>query len=39
MIFHSFVSHKEPKNLKERDLQDFLSFLVVETRVSSATQN
>ncbi len=37
--FRAFVNHKEPTNLEGRDLQDFLSHLAVEKKVSPSTQN
>jgi len=37
--FRAFVSHKEPSELDGRDLQDFLSHLAVEKKVSASTQN
>ncbi|MEW6573661.1 MAG: integron integrase [Bacillota bacterium] len=37
--FRSFAADKPPSRLEGRDLQDFLSHLAVERRVSSATQN
>jgi len=37
--FRAFVNDKEPKLLEGRDLQDFLSHLAVEKRVSPSTQN
>jgi integron integrase len=37
--FRSFVGDKSPSRLEGRDLQDFLSHLAVERRVSPATQN
>ena len=37
--FRAFVNDKEPQQLEGRDLQDFLTHLAVEKRVSSSTQN
>jgi integron integrase len=37
--FRSFVGEKQPDQLGGRDLQDFLSHLAVEKKVSSSTQN
>ena len=37
--FRDFVKEKCPDNLEGRDLQDFLSHLAVERRVSASTQN
>jgi integron integrase len=37
--FKGFVGQKEPHQLEGRDLQDFLSHLAVERKVSSSTQN
>jgi integron integrase len=37
--FRMFVNYKEPEELNGRDLQDFLSHLAVEKKVSPATQN
>jgi integron integrase len=37
--FRGFVGEKEPRDLQGRDLQDFLSHLAVEKKVSSSTQN
>lgn len=37
--FRAFVKDKEPQQLEGRDLQDFLSHLAVEKRVSPSTQN
>ncbi len=37
--FQGFVGEKEPSRLEGRDLQDFLSRLAVEKRVSPSTQN
>jgi hypothetical protein len=37
--FKGFVPQKQPEELSGRDLQDFLSHLAVEKRVSSSTQN
>lgn len=37
--FQSFINPKEPVKLDGRDLQDFLSYLAVEKKVSSSTQN
>ncbi|MBI4743652.1 MAG: integron integrase [Actinobacteria bacterium] len=37
--FRSFLNHKEPKELDSRNLQDFLSHLAVEKKVSPSTQN
>ena len=37
--FRTFVGQKEPNQLQGRDLQDFLSHLAVEKKVSSSTQN
>jgi integron integrase len=37
--FRGFVGEKEPDELQGRDLQDFLSNLAVEKKVSASTQN
>jgi integron integrase len=37
--FRIFLKDKDPEKLKERDIQDFLSYLAVEKRVSPSTQN
>ncbi|MCL5062857.1 MAG: phage integrase N-terminal SAM-like domain-containing protein [Nitrospirae bacterium] len=37
--FQDFVKSKELKELNGKDLQDFLSYLAVERKVSSSTQN
>ncbi len=37
--FRGFVGEKEPGELQGRDLQDFLSNLAVEKKVSASTQN
>ena len=37
--FKAFVNGKQPAQLQGRDLQDFLSNLAVEKKVSSSTQN
>lgn len=37
--FRDFVEEKHPEALEGRDLQDFLSHLAVERRVSTSTQN
>jgi len=37
--FQSFVKSKDLSNLDARDIQDFLSYLAVERKVSSSTQN
>ncbi len=37
--FQGFVKSKELKELNGKDLQDFLSYLAVERKVSSSTQN
>ncbi|MBM4341675.1 MAG: integron integrase, partial [Deltaproteobacteria bacterium] len=37
--FRAFVTEKQPDQLGGRDLQDFLSHLAVERKVSSSTQN
>jgi len=37
--FRAFVQEKEPSGLEGRDLQDFLSRLAVEKKVSPSTQN
>jgi integron integrase len=37
--FRAFVQEKEPSHLEGRDLQDFLSRLAVEKKVSPSTQN
>ena len=37
--FRAFVHEKDPSHLEGRDLQDFLSRLAVEKRVSPSTQN
>jgi integron integrase len=37
--FRGFVGEKQPGELQGRDLQDFLSHLAVERKVSSSTQN
>jgi integron integrase len=37
--FRAFVGEKQPHRLEGRDLQDFLSHLAVEKKVSSSTQN
>jgi len=37
--FRSFMKEKEPSCLEGRDLQDFLSHLAVEKKVSPSTQN
>ncbi len=37
--FKAFVGQKEPDHLEGRDLQDFLSHLAVERKVSASTQN
>jgi len=37
--FMAFVGQKQPDRLEGRDLQDFLSHLAVEKKVSSSTQN
>lgn len=37
--FRDFVKEKRPEELEGRDLQDFLSHLAVERRVSASTQN
>ncbi len=37
--FKAFVGEKQPDQLMGRDLQDFLSHLAVEKKVSSSTQN
>ena len=37
--FRQFVGEKEPGQLQGKDLQDFLSNLAVERKVSSSTQN
>jgi len=37
--FRAFVRYKEPSELDGRDLQDFLSHLAVEKKVSASTQN
>jgi len=37
--FKAFVGEKQPDQLGGRDLQDFLSHLAVEKKVSSSTQN
>jgi integron integrase len=37
--FRAFVGEKQPGELQGRDLQDFLSHLAVERKVSSSTQN
>jgi integron integrase len=37
--FRGFVGEKHPHQLEGRDLQDFLSHLAVEKKVSSSTQN
>jgi integron integrase len=37
--FKGFVGQKEPHQLEGRDLQDFLSHLAVERKVSPSTQN
>lgn len=37
--FQDFVKGKESKELDGKDLQDFLSYLAVERKVSSSTQN
>ena len=37
--FRQFVGEKQPGELLGRDLQDFLSHLAVERKVSSSTQN
>jgi integron integrase len=37
--FRAFVQEKEPSRLEGRDLQDFLSRLTVEKKVSPSTQN
>jgi integron integrase len=37
--FQSFVKNKDLKELDGKDLQDFLSYLAVERKVSSSTQN
>jgi len=37
--FGGFVGQKQPEELSGRDLQDYLSHLAVERRVSSSTQN
>lgn len=37
--FKAFVGEKQPDQLQGRDLQDFLSHLAVEKKVSSSTQN
>ncbi|MBE0425146.1 MAG: integron integrase [Nitrospirae bacterium] len=37
--FRAFVKEKNPAELSGHDLQDFLSYLAVEKRVSASTQN
>jgi len=37
--FQGFVKSKELKNLDGKDIQDFLSYLAVERKVSASTQN
>jgi len=37
--FRRFVGEKSPEHLQGRDLQDFLSHLAVEKRISPSTQN
>ena len=37
--FQGFIKNKELKALNGKDLQDFLSYLAVERKVSSSTQN
>ncbi len=37
--FRSFTGKKRPAELKGRDLQDFLSYLAVEKKISPSTQN
>jgi len=37
--FRTFVAEKQPEQLEGRDLQDFLSHLAVEKKVSPSTQN
>jgi len=37
--FRSYMQEKEPSRLEGRDLQDFLSHLAVEKKVSPSTQN
>jgi len=37
--FRGFIGEKEPHQLEGRDLQDFLSHLAVEKKVSPSTQN
>lgn len=37
--FKNFVNSKHPEDLNGRDLQDFLSLLAVEKKVSASTQN
>jgi len=37
--FHGFIGDKNPAEITSRDIQDFLSSLAVERKVSSSTQN
>jgi integron integrase len=37
--FRAFVKEKEPSKLEGRDLQDFLSHIAVEKKISPSTQN
>jgi integron integrase len=37
--FRTFVKEKDPAQLSANDLQDFLSYLAVEKKVSASTQN
>ncbi len=37
--FESYVMHKEPQQLSSQDVKNYLTFLAVNCRVSSSTQN
>lgn len=37
--FQGFINGKQPQSLEGRDIQDFLSYLAVEKKVSASTQN
>lgn len=37
--FQGFVNGKQPQSLEGKDIQDFLSYLAVEKKVSASTQN
>ncbi|OGW65247.1 MAG: integrase [Nitrospirae bacterium RIFOXYA2_FULL_44_9] len=37
--FQGFINGKQPQSLEGKDIQDFLSYLAVEKKVSASTQN